>query len=419
MPITCLLNLRGESWYSFAVRDPRRRERSQDSSSKTEEAHWSEDTAAKIRACLESLRDEYLAEHHHPWIVGYSGGKDSTLLLQFVVEVLLALPRSARTRPVHVVSNDTLVESPLIADYVDRMLGRLDSATESLQLPVTVAKTTPTGDQTFWVNLIGRGYPAPNSMFRWCTDRMKIQPTSNYIRSRVAESGDVVLLLGVRRLESARRAASANKYDQLEKNGRLHAHNDLPGCWVFRPILDFTTDEVWQILLQRQPPWGGSHRDLITLYRNASGGECPLVIDKDQAPSCGTGSSRFGCWTCTVVEKDRSMEGFIDTGHEDMEPLLEFRDWLAEFRNMHEYRMMSRRNGQVTFMANGAAVPGPFTFAARRILLDRLLDLQEQVGRRLISPDEIEHIRRIWAEDAVTEAGRRSVHLAVVQEREP
>ncbi|MBL8235063.1 MAG: hypothetical protein JNL98_41560, partial [Bryobacterales bacterium] len=71
--------------------------------------------------------------------------------------------------------------------------------------------------------------------------------------------------------------------------------------------IDFTTDEVWQILLQRQPPWGGSHRDLITLYRNASGGECPLVIDKDQAPSCGTGSSRFGCWTCTVVEKDRSM----------------------------------------------------------------------------------------------------------------
>lgn len=373
------------------------------------------DTADKIQSCLATLREEYLAIEGHPWIVGYSGGKDSTLLLQFVVEMLLSLPRSSRTRPVHVVSNDTLVESPLVADYVDSMLSRLSSASESLLLPVTVAKTTPTSDQTFWVNLIGRGYPAPNSMFRWCTDRMKIQPTSSYIRSRVAESGDVVLLLGVRRAESASRAASANKYDQVEQHGRLHRHNDLPGCWVFRPILDFTTEEVWQVLLQRPPPWGGSHRSLVTLYRNASSGECPLVIDKEQAASCGSTSARFGCWTCTVVEKDRSMEAFIESGHDEMEPLLEFRDWLSEFRNKHEHRMMSRRNGQVTYMANGAPVPGPFTFAARRILLDRLLDLQKEVGRMLITVEEVDHIKRIWAEDAVTEAGRRAVHLALIQ----
>jgi len=407
------------------VLDPRQRPRSQDIlpeglnvPSVSPRLEDDEGTTQKISKALEAIREEYLASHSHPWIVGYSGGKDSTLLLQFVVEVLLALPRSCRLRPVHVVSNDTLVESPLVADYVDRMLDRLRSAAESLELPVRIAKTTPASDQTFWVNLIGRGYPAPNSMFRWCTDRMKIQPTSSYIRSRVAELGDVILLLGVRRTESARRAASANKYDQMEKNGRLNPHNDLPGCWVFRPILEFTTDEVWQILLQRRPPWGGSHRDLVTLYRNASGGECPLVIDKEQAPSCGSSSPRFGCWTCTVVEKDRSMEGLVDAGYEDMEPLLEFRGWLAEFRNQHENRMMERRNGQVTFMASGAPVPGPFTFAARRILLERLLALQEQVNRRLISLEEIEHIKRIWAEDAITDAGRRAVHLAIVQDNE-
>jgi DNA sulfur modification protein DndC len=366
-------------------------------------------TAQKIIDAGAVLRSEYLAAHDHPWIVGYSGGKDSTLLLQFVVEMLLSLPRSERRRAVHVVSNDTLVESPLVADYVDKMLSRLADATESLELPVVVAKTTPPVEQTFWVNLIGRGYPAPNSMFRWCTDRMKIQPTSHYIRSRVAEAGDVVLLLGVRRNESAKRAASANKYDLTGE--RLNPHNDLPGCWVFRPILDFTTEEVWQVLLQRRPPWGGTHRDVITLYRNAGGGECPLVIDKDSAASCGTSSSRFGCWTCTVVEKDRSMEGFIEAGHEEMEPLLEFRDWLASFRNQHENRMMERRNGQVTYMASGQPVPGPFTFAARRELLSRVLELQDLTGRPLISVDEIEHIKRIWAEDAVTHARRRAVHL--------
>lgn len=110
------------------------------------------------------------------------------------------------------------------------------------------------------------------------------------------------------------------------------------------------------------------------------------------------------------------MEGFIESGHGEMEPLLDFRDWLAQFRNNHEHRMMSRRNGRVTYMANGAPVPGPFTFAARRLILDRLLVLQDQVGRKLISLDEIEHIKRIWAEDAVTEAGRRAVHLALIQD---
>ncbi len=374
------------------------------------------ETRDKIRDAKAALREEYTAAHNHPWIVGYSGGKDSTLLLQFVVETLLELPKSERRRKVHVVSNDTLVESPLLADYVDMMLERLRRAAPSLELPLTVVKTTPPLEQTFWVNLIGRGYPAPNSNFRWCTDRMKIQPTSQYIKSLASEAGEVVLLLGVRRSESARRAASANKYDQT--GSRLNPHNDLQGCLVFRPILEFTTEEVWQILLQRRPPWGGTHREIITLYRNAKGGECPLIIDKDQAPSCGTSSSRFGCWTCTVVEKDRSMEGFIDSGvegAEKLEPLLEFRDWLAVVRNDTSRRMMERRNGVVSYMANGQPVPGPFTFAARQEILDKVLALQAVTGRQLISEDEVDLIKQIWAEDAA-ENGRRIVRLAISQD---
>jgi DNA sulfur modification protein DndC len=212
--------------------------------------------------------------------------------------------RADRTRPVHLLCNDTLVESPILMTYIDRMLARLQTAAESLHLPITVVKTTPDPDQTFWVNLIGRGYPAPTRMFRWCTDRMKIAPTSNYIRTQVSKSGEVVLLLGVRRAESANRAVTMNRHRNVA-GSRLNPHDDMTGCMVFRPIVDMTTDDVWLLLLQRTPPWGGSHRELVTLYRNAQGGECPLVIDKSQAPSCGTSSSRFGCWTCTVAEKDR------------------------------------------------------------------------------------------------------------------
>jgi DNA sulfur modification protein DndC len=204
--------------------------------------------------------------------------------------------------------------------YIDKMLARLQAAAESLHLPIVTVKTAPAPDQTFWVNLIGRGYPAPTRMFRWCTDRMKIAPTSNYIRNKVTESGKVILLLGVRRAESANRAVTMNRHPNVA-GSRLNPHDDLTGCMVFRPLIEMTTDDVWSLLLQRKPPWGGSHRELVALYSDAQGGECPLVMDKSQAPSCGTSSSRFGCWTCTVVEKDRSLEGFIDAGFENMAPL--------------------------------------------------------------------------------------------------
>jgi DNA sulfur modification protein DndC len=284
-------------------------------------------------------------------------------------------------------------------------LSQIQSAAEALRLPIVVVKTTPDIDHTFWVNLIGRGYPSPNRMFRWCTDRMKIRPTSSYILKQVSASGQTVLLLGVRRAESAIRAASVDKYTPKD-GSRLNPHNDLKGCLVFRPIVDFTTDEVWQVLMQRQPPWGGTHRELITLYRNAQGGECPLVLDKDDAPSCGSSSSRFGCWTCTVVEKDRSMEGFIESGFEHLEPLLYFRDWLAAIRNDRNRRMKERRNGLVTLMNDGTPIPGPFTFETRQEILERLLAVQAEVEMSLISPGEIERIKALWAEDLATDARR-------------
>ncbi len=279
----------------------------------------------RIAAIRADLEDEYRQPHRDPWIVGFSGGKDSTLVVHLVFETLLALAPDERRRAVHVVANDTLVESPLVVAHIRRVLAEIDHAARAWRLPVRTVITRPAEDQTFWVNLIGRGYPTPNRMFRWCTDRMKIQPTSRYILEQVAASGEVILLLGVRRSESVTRGQNVRRYDNGE---RLNRHNDLPGCMVYRPILELDTDEVWEFLATVPPPWGGSHDALIKLYRDANGGECPVVLSRDDAPSCGTSSARFGCWTCTVVEKDRSLEGFVEAGFKEFGPLLEFRDWL-------------------------------------------------------------------------------------------
>ena len=355
-----------------------------------------EDGAIKLRTVRTELLEEYCLDHTIPWIIGYSGGKDSTLVVHLVFELLLSLPPSRRKRPVHIVANDTLVESPLVIQHLIESMAEIDNAASAFGLPIITKITHPAPDQTFWVNLIGRGYPSPNRSFRWCTDRMKILPTSRYIKSQVDEAGEVILLLGVRRSESASRAATVKRYDNGE---RLHKHNDLSGCMVFRPILELDTDDVWEFLAINEPPWGGSHLKLIGLYRNASGGECPVVTSKDDAPSCGTTSSRFGCWTCTVVVKDRSLEGFVESGFAEFTPLLDFRDWLASIRNDKERRLARRRDGRITTTNTGTLIPGPFTLQTRTEIFERLRALEIQIGQTLISDEEIDCIHSLWSDE--------------------
>lgn len=339
------------------------------------------------------IRNEYLEQHLRPWIIGFSAGKDSTLLLQLVFEAILSAPPDSRVRHVYVLSNDTLVESPVYQSSVDRSLEAVRAGAAALRLPITVAKTHPQEDSTFWVNLLGRGYPAPNRNFRWCTDRMKIRPTTKYIRDKISELSEVILLLGVRKDESAARAARINAYHERDRaNGsHLHPHNDIPGCLIFRPIVDLATDDVWHVLLNSRPPWGGTHRDLITLYRNANGGECPFVVSHGDAPSCGTSSARFGCWTCTVVVKDRSLEALIDAGFEHLEPLAEFRDRIKDMSADPACRSKTRRNGKPGL--------GPLTVEARGTLLDELLAIQGQTEMPLITEREVQLIKYQWQRD--------------------
>ena len=359
------------------------------------------ETVQQIYSTLvDDIRDEYLsAEQNHPWIVGFSGGKDSTLVAQAVFAALMDISPSRLKRKVHVVSNDTLVESPLVVSHLKQSLQEIENGKNIHDLPVTVAVTTPDDAQTFWVLLIGKGYPSPNQQMRWCTDRLKIQPTSRYIRDQVAENGSAIILLGVRRDESDVRRRRIDGYENHE-NSRLHPHNDLAGAYIYRPIVDLTTDEVWELLASNPPAWGGDNSRLIKLYRDAAGGECPIVLSQDDAPGCGTNSSRFGCWTCTVVEKDKSLQGFVDSGNVQYAPLIEFRDWLKSIRNDLSLRQGRRRTGKIT-VANGRLVPGPFTVAARQMILERLQETERSYGARLISDTEIEAIRRIWAEDLI------------------
>ena len=356
-------------------------------------------------AIRQNITEEYLSEtQHHPWIVTFSGGKDSTLVAHLVFDMLLSLPPMLRTRQVFFVSNDTLVESPLVVKHMRQSLAEILRAAEIFRLPVSGEITVPKLQDTFWTLLIGKGYPTPNRSMRWCTDRLKIQPTSGYILQKVNENGKAIIVLGVRKDESATRKASIESHQNLE-NSNLTPHSDLKNALVYRPIADLSTDDVWEFLAANDPPWGGTHSDLIKLYREAAGGECPIVLSQEEAPGCGTNSSRFGCWTCTVVNKDRSLQGFVDAGKTEFTPLIEYRDWLVDIRNKPEYRQAERRNGKLTFKS-GKHIPGPFTIKARQEMLAKLLDVQATFGEELISQDEIDLIKQIWTEDLINTYSR-------------
>ena len=368
---------------------------------------------ARLAAVRRTIRTEFTRGDGDPWIVAYSGGKDSTLLLHLVWEVAAAT-RPERRRPLYVVANDTLVESPLVIGHLRRSLDVIRAAARDAGLPVTVKVTEPCIDQTFWVNVIGRGYIPPTRNFRWCTDRMKILPTNHLIEQLVLTHRRAVLLIGTRRSESQHRGRAMDRRGVTATE--MNPHGTIKNCRMFAPLADLGDDDVWKILMQRRPPWGGSHRDLITLYRNAGGGECPLVLTKEDAPSCGTTSPRFGCWTCTVVKKDKSMRGLIDAGHEDeekLEALADFREWLLELREDNANRLPVRRDGRTKFRYDGTRVFGPFKLEVREAILGRLRELEAEIGEELLLLGEMEMIEDIWRRDRICEDGRLALLAAV------
>lgn len=354
-----------------------------------------------IAALIEEIVDLYQADAI-PWVVGYSGGKDSTATLQLIWMALSQLSEADRSKPVYVISTDTMVENPVVAAWVARSLDHMAVAARDAGLPITTHRLTPKATDTFWVNLIGRGYPAPRPKFRWCTERLKINPSNQFISDLVKANGEAIVVLGMRKAESQARAKVMDRLEGVRARDLLSPNASLQNSYVYTPIETWTNDDVWTFLMQVKNPWGFPNKDLLTMYQGASAdGECPLVIDAS-TPSCG--DSRFGCWVCTLVERDRSMTAMIQNDQEKewMLPLLELRNELdEEDRHLRDFRRM---NGSVQ-VYNGRLIHGPYTQAAREHWLAKVLQAQchirahgpaEMAAFELLTMDELTEIRRLW-----------------------
>lgn len=388
----------------------------------------------KLSQVIEHVHAAYTSDNR-PWVIGYSGGKDSSAVATLVYLSLLALEENKRTKSIFLVASDTLVETPKVVDHIDNSLAAINRQARLDDLPITTHKVLPEANQSFWACLLGKGYPAPTKSFRWCTERMKINPVSDFIKNKISQHDEVIVTLGSRSEESASRAQVIAKH-KIE-NSRFARHTTLANAYIYTPIDTWSMDDVWKILrtcrlevttsklgigkkwsdkydLEWENPWGAKNLTLWNLYKDASDqGECPMVID-DSTPSCG--NSRFGCWTCTVVTRDRAMESLIQNGEGWMEPLLKFRDLLA-YTNVPEnkdtYRNYKRRIGRVNFQrakdgedisAERAHVPGPYWLRYRKQWLKELLLQEKQFNEdghkiELITEPELHAIRQEWLND--------------------
>ena len=370
-----------------------------------------------------------------PWVIGYSGGKDSSAVMVLVYLALLGLKPEERHKHVFVVASDTLVETPIVVNHVNRSLEAIQRGAARDKLPITSHKVVPKTNETFWSNLLGKGYPAPTRNFRWCTERMKIDPVSTFITDKVNQYDEVIVVLGSRSQESASRAQVIAKH-KIDGSD-LAKHTTLSNAFIYTPIDMWAVDDVWKILrfchleqqdtpygmknkwfdkydLEWETPWGGKNLVLWNLYKDSSGqGECPMVID-ETTPSCG--NSRFGCWTCTVVTKDRAMESLVQNGETWMLPLLKYRNILSRSTSpklKKKYRSHIRRDGRLAFKTlreDGEKIltddytTGPYKLKYRKVALRLLLNIQKQLadsGRdvELITVPELHAVRHEWLND--------------------
>lgn len=355
---------------------------------------------------FEEIIKEIMIVYKHdnrPWLIGYSGGKDSTLLVSLVYEAMKRLKRagSKMHKKIYVITSDTMVENPIVKNYMHASSQSINDASKRDGLKIEANLIYPEPEQTFWSRVIGLGYPTPEPPgFRWCTERLKINPMNKFVNDRIQENGEIIILLGVRKGESLTRMKTITA---REIEGKLlNMHNDIPNAYVYNAITEVPNELVWEFLLKDdcQSPWGADMKYLFNLYQGENLGEEQSVlgeVDREKIPV--TGNSRFGCWCCTMVKEDKSLQNFIDRGATELIPLRNFRNELLKMRDNPQMRDNKRRNGTVYRKADGSFGLGPFTLESRRIILEKLLELENETGLELITIGELKAIDKMWDEE--------------------
>jgi DNA sulfur modification protein DndC len=313
------------------------------------------------------LVDEIRQQTREVNVASFSGGKDSTVVLQHIFAAL-----TGSNKKLYIVTADTLMEIPYFQAYVDRVRNCLREFIKREDINAEVVTVNPEPKDSFWVSVLGKGYPAAHMGFRWCTGKLKIDPITKFIKAATAGK-DWMVFVGVRSAESPLRA-------RIYKRKNYKPNH-------YAPILDWSSHDVWEYLLTEPCPWGADHSELVKVYRYSSD-EC--VYGEKQGVCIG--NARYGCWACPLQKSTQLKMIGANTGEvEKYRQLRHFKNILVGTANKSGYRSRIRRNG-----AEGT---GPFLVEIRKRLFAELKATEFKTGWHLITPEEEECIFEHWGID--------------------
>lgn len=318
-------------------------------------------------------------ERYRHWAIAYSGGKDSTATLAFVLWSL-ATGRVTAPESLTVLYADTRMELPPLRLAALRILDQVQSAGYRADVVL------PAMDDRFYVYMLGRGVPPPKNRFRWCTPQLKIEPMHAALAElRQQADAKLLMLTGVRLGESAARdqriAVSCSKDSGECGQGWFQVATPESIADTLAPLLHWRLCHVFDWLYFEQERHGFDTSGVAAVY--------------------GDEDIRTGCVGCNLASRDNSLERLLRQDEwQHLRPLMELRPLYAELTKprwrKRKIEPEMRQDGQ--WSANPQRM-GPLTMAGRAYGLERVLDIQQRAGVDLIDRYEEARIRHLWRMD--------------------
>ena len=368
----------------------------------------------KVSNAIEILKQFYLKDPRS-LCVAFSGGKDSTALVYLVCEMLHNLQNNDQklSKKVYIINSNTLAELPPLLKHLEDSLNSIRTYAKENDLPLIVKEVFPENKDTLNVQLMGVGMPPPSNSFRWCTDKLKVNPIDKEIK-KIFPTGEFISVIGTRKDESFSRSVRIEKLSIKDTN--LKINDRYPKASNLMPIEDWSTKDVWQYIFDQTSNLMDVNF-LWQLYSDASGknaNECSFVgaggknIDEGKL---GCGVSRFGCWQCYMVrDTDKSLDGLMNSGYTGIHFYKEYRDWYwnltqqgwEKTRDPYNHRTQIKdlyNKGGEDNPKYGMTMPKGLTLKIRKNSFKNLLKLQDKLKEEIITKEEIIIIQERWLKE--------------------
>lgn len=313
-------------------------------------------------------------------IVAWSGGKDSSAVLNLVLRSAAAYVEAGNISPRIIVTHADPggVENPAVAIQANKDMDAIKLFAEFYGINVEIKVSTPSQNTRFAVKVIGgRDLPVYSGLQagRKCTQDWKVLPMqkmTKHIVKEVKDTGkDVCTILGTRFDESTGRKARMEGRGETADNVWLSDKGELR----LSPIADWSDVDLWRYLhacARGEYLSYSTFSGLIELYKAGSDPADVQTIGGVEVYAC-----RFGCAICTAG-KDKSMGWMLKNNPEKY-------GWMEGLHKLQQYKLniqhdLDRRNWVCFDLYRGYARLRPNTFSPSMMeeLLRYVLTLQVQ-----------------------------------------